>query len=106
MSKDLNNILISSKKGAVIKFHEIPTSRHLLKNLNQTESYEALLGGGEDYELCFTAHKKYRERISLISEKNKTKITRIGVITKKELIFYNKEQVIKPKIKGFDHFQS
>ena len=106
LSKDLNNILVSSKKGATINFHEIPTSNYILKNLNQTEIYEALLGGGEDYELCFTAHKKHRDIISLISKRHKTKITRIGVITKKELVFYNKEQVIKPKIKGFDHFQS
>lgn len=106
LSKDLNNILVPSKKGATINFDEIPTSNYLLKNLTQTEIYEALLGGGEDYELCFTAHKKYRERISLISKKHRTKITRIGVITKKELIFYNKGQLIKPKIKGFDHFQS
>ena len=106
LSKDLNNILISSKKGAAINFDEIPTSKYLLKNLTQTEIYESLLGGGEDYELCFTAHKKYRERISLISKRHRTKITRIGVITKKELVFYNKGQLIRPKIKGFDHFQS
>lgn len=106
LSKDLNNIVVPSKKGAAINFDEIPTSKYLLKNLTQTEIYEALLGGGEDYELCFTAHKKYRERISLISKRHRTKITRIGVITKKELIFYNKGKLIKPNIKGFDHFQS
>jgi len=106
LSKDLNNILISSKKGASINFDEIPTSKYLLKNLTQKEIYESLLGGGEDYELCFTAHKKYRERISLISKRHRTKITRIGMITKKELVFYSKGQIIKPRIKGFDHFQS
>ena len=53
----------------MIQINDIPTSRHLLETLNQTEIYEALLGGGEDYELCFTAHKKFRKRISSISKK-------------------------------------
>ena len=106
LSKDLKNILLFSKKGAMIQIDDIPTSRHLLETLNQTEIYEALLGGGEDYELCFTAHKKFRQRISAIAKKNNLAITRIGIITRKDLIFYKNGQVVTPDIKGFDHFQS
>ena len=106
LSKDLKNILLFSKKGAMIQIDDIPTSRHLLETLNQTEIYEALLGGGEDYELCFTAHKKFRKRISSIAKKNNLAITRIGIITRKDLIFYKNGQVVTPDIKGFDHFQT
>ena len=35
---------------------------------------------GDDYQILFTANKKYRKSISKVSKKTNTKITRVGVI--------------------------
>mgnify|MGYP001407962012 CR=1 FL=1 len=106
LAKDLNIILQQSKKGALVEFDKIPSARAVLDKLDDKDLYEAVLGGGEDYELCFTANSRFRKRIKSISNKYKTKITKIGVICGKELIYTRKGKIIRPKIKGFDHFNA
>ena len=66
--------------------------------------YEALIGGGEDYELCFTANKKYQKQIDKISKKHSLSITKIGVITKSKLRYFDNDKLVNLSLKGFDHF--
>ena len=102
--KDLGNIICSSKLGATINLEKIPT-HHLIKKVIDSKKYhECIIGGGEDYELCFTAHNSKRKRIKNISSLVKVPITLIGRVTKKNLIFLDKGIVKKIKFKGFDHF--
>ena len=63
-----------------------------------------MIGGGEDYELCFTVSKSQRKNIQLIAKNLKLPLTIIGKVTKKNILF--KENGIEKKlnIKGFDHF--
>ncbi len=106
LAKDLSTILVQSNKGASIIFENIPTLKRMKKLLDTEELYESLLGGGEDYELCFTANKKYRRKISSISKKLNIKLTKIGEIKGKKLNYYNNGAEIYPEYRGFDHFQS
>ena len=62
------------------------------------------IGGGEDYELCFTANKKYRKQIDKISKKHSLPITKIGVITKNQLRYFDNDKLVNLSLKGFDHF--
>ncbi len=43
--------------------------------------YQLVLSGGEDYELCFTAHSTNREKIVDCAKKCGIDVTRIGIVT-------------------------
>ncbi|MGH9846328.1 MAG: thiamine-phosphate kinase, partial [Blastocatellia bacterium] len=67
---------------------------------------QALLSGGEDYELCFTASKKKSVELAKLSRKLRLPLTRIGRIEKGQgltlLDATGKRMVWKAK--GYDHF--
>jgi thiamine-monophosphate kinase len=42
---------------------------------------QAMLAGGDDYELCFTAPPPHRERIALIARAQAIALTRIGRVS-------------------------
>jgi thiamine-monophosphate kinase len=67
---------------------------------------ECILGGGEDYELCFTADNKYNKKINIISNKLKLKITKIGSVTSKGYKYIKDGKDYKVKTKGYDHFRN
>ena len=66
------------------------------------------LSGGDDYQLLFTAPKKNRNKINLVSKMPFIKLTRIGSIMKdKRLkIIDHKGMLYKLKKKGYDHFET
>lgn len=104
IAKDLYNITKSSKCGADVYIDKIPTHRLVKKVISPKHYYEALIGGGEDYELCFTANKKYTKQIERISRQQSLPITKIGVITKNRLKYFDNDEAINIKLKGYDHF--
>ena len=104
IAKDLYNITVSSKCGADIFIDKIPTHKLVRKVIPSKLYYEALIGGGEDYELCFTANKKYRKQIDKISKKYSLPITKIGIITKNKLRYFDDDRQVNLSLKGFDHF--
>ena len=104
---DLNNIVLSSKHGAIIHLDKIPYDRQtkrmiLLKKID--ENY--LLTCGEDYQLIFTAKKNNFKKITSIAKSYSVKVTKIGSITKKKkLVILNKNNnELRFKNLGFKHF--
>ena len=63
------------------------------------------MGGGEDYELCFTADNKYSNKINSISNNLKLNITKIGCITNNGYEYLSGDKVINIKSEGYDHFK-
>ena len=106
LAKDISNIIKETKCGAKIYLDKIPHKLIIKKALPKNRLYEAIIGGGEDYELCFTANSKDSRKIEYLSKKHKIKITKIGTITKKDLKYYDDDKEIKLSLKGFDHFSS
>ena len=104
LAKDLKCILSDSNKGAIIHIDKIPRHRLIKNVINPNKIYTAILGGGEDYELCFTAHRKYRDKITSLSKKFKIKITNIGKITDNHLSYIENGKEIQVNIDGYDHF--
>ena len=104
LAKDLQTLMFQSKKGANIFIEKIPTHYIVKKSLTRNKYFEALIGGGEDYELCFTASKKNRKKIKFLSLKYKTPITIIGAVTKSKIKYLDNGNIIKLNLKGFDHF--
>ena len=106
LAKDISNIIKETKCGAKIYLDKIPYKSIIKKALPKNRLYEAILGGGEDYELCFTANSKDSRKIKYLSKKHKIKITKIGTITKRDVKYYDHNEEIKINLKGFDHFSS
>jgi len=106
LAKDLKNISVASKKGFEIDINLIPTNSKFNEYVHDVNKEECILGGGEDYELCFTANKKYFNKINNISNKTKIKITKIGEITSSKFKYTKSGKSYRVITKGYDHFQS
>lgn len=102
--KDLNNILLMSNLGADINIDKIPFNPLIKKIIQKKKFYECLIGGGEDYELCFTASAKYRRKISSLSKILNVPITLIGKTTKNKICYFSDDKEVIFNFKGFDHF--
>lgn len=86
LEQDLSHILKSSGVGAIIDTQELPLSDSVMRYVKDTNDWSLPLCGGDDYELCFTASKSKRDKISAISESLGTRVTRIGeIISQKKL---------------------
>ncbi len=99
---DLSHILEASKVGADISLKNIPVTPWLKKN----KLIDIGLSGGDDYQLLFTAPKKNRNKINLVSKMPSIKLTRIGSIKKGNIlnISDHKGMLYSLKKKGYDHF--
>ena len=53
---DLGHLLETRGFGAKLSLERLPLSRELLALYSQEEAWRLALTGGDDYELCFTAH--------------------------------------------------
>ena len=81
--KDLKSICSIHNFGAEINFLHLPFSLKT-KNLCSVKKIKLIdiFSRGDDYQILFTANKKYRRLIDLISAKTSTKVSRIGRITR------------------------
>tara|TARA_Y100000996_G_scaffold415314_1_gene409326 strand:- start:2282 stop:3235 length:954 start_codon:yes stop_codon:yes gene_type:complete len=104
IAKDIKNIIKESKCGANIHIDHIPYNKKLNKVIQKNKLYECIIGGGEDYELCFTANINDKNKIEKLSKKHNIIITKIGTITKQNINYYQYGKKIKLSLKGFDHF--
>ena len=95
IAKDIKNIIKESKCGANIYIDQIPYNKKLDKVIQKNKLYDCIIGGGEDYELCFTANIKDKSKIKKLSKKHNIKITKIGTITKQNLNYYQCGKKIK-----------
>ena len=69
IASDLRHILDASEVGAVVKLDRLPLSEQLLKVCQEQSwnAYELATGGGEDYELLFTAPAGLEKRTDIIT---------------------------------------
>jgi len=101
---DLTHILEASKVGANITLKNIPMNPWIKKN----KLFDIGLSGGDDYQLLFTAPKKNRNKITLVSKRPSVKLARIGSIKKDKglNITDHKGGLYKPKQRGYEHFET
>jgi len=81
---DLGHICERSRAGAVVWFDAIPVSAHMRRHLDRPAARMALLAGGDDYELVFTAARARRETVARLSRRLRVKLTRVGKITRRQ----------------------
>jgi len=103
---DLQRILSLSNVGAAIEIENVPVSAAMQKNGDYLQNWATIITGGEDYELLFTANKKFFDEIDAISKKMNCPITNIGHIVSGSGIelFHKGNSVSLPNNQGFDHF--
>lgn len=103
--QDLGHILTASSCGAEIYLDQLPLAPEIA-GLDQTLRQNALLAGGDAYELCFTARPRRREQILALAQKLGIAVSLIGKIMAGDqckIIDANGNQV-QQELKGFDHF--
>ena len=104
---DLEHILERSQVGAEIYLENLPISRHLCIQYEQTQAEKFALTGGEDYELCFTVSEEKREEMEQVLRSQGIKVTCIGQIlpeTSGLNLLKNGKKIALPTHIGFDHF--
>jgi len=103
--QDLQHILQGSQFGGRINAADIP-QHGALAQLSPEQQLEALLSGGDEFELCFTAPVEHRAPILDSAAKAEVIVKRIGTITlAPELQVYDFEgQLLRTLPTGYDHF--
>jgi thiamine-monophosphate kinase len=105
---DLGHLLAMSGLGADVEVDTLPVSTALLEAFPETEARRALmLAGGDDYELCFTAPAKKRDRVREALDAVATPATRVGTLTAgASLRLFDADglPVAVPPRRGYVHF--
>lgn len=104
---DLGHILAASGAGARIDVATLPLSAPLRGwGRDGRECLELALGGGDDYELCFTVPPIRESRLREIAESLRCPVTAVGVIEEQPgLRLFDEERrpwALAPA--GYDHF--
>lgn len=102
---DLRHVLKASNLGARILTEQVPCLDFLQQRLTTPTYLNALLAGGDDYELCFTASKHQREHILGLAKMFTLPLTCIGETTEnRDLAVIYQGQTVQLDTLGFDHF--
>lgn len=80
---DYGHIAGQSGVGGCIRLDDLPLSAGFRSHTAHLPAipYQLALSGGEDYELCFTAHRSNREKIVGCMKKCGIAVTRIGIVS-------------------------
>ncbi len=101
---DLNHILKASGKGAELDW-ALFSKPSLLTNISQSVLQQAVLAGGDDYELCFTVSSQRRDEVKALATALNVPLTSIGSITETPgLTVRDGEGQIELSQKGYLHF--
>jgi len=102
---DLQHLLTSSDAGARVVLEDIPCEPFVQSQWHLPTVQAAVLAGGDDYELCFTAPPQHRAAIFALGNALSLPLTRLGVVTHtgKLEVFYQ-GQPLQPTAQGYDHF--
>jgi thiamine-monophosphate kinase len=103
---DIHHICRLSNVGAKVELPLIPVSEIGRKHIGTKEGLTAIVAGGDDYELCFTAAANSRESIAELANILGVPLTRIGTISRGKgvsLVDAGGKAVALDGY-GFDHF--
>jgi len=104
---DLGHVLAASGVGAQVDLAGLPTSTALAAATSESERWPLQLGGGDDYELCFTAAPAQHDAISAALAATATPAQVIGCITAQSgvRVLAADGSVYRPPQRGYQHFR-
>jgi thiamine-monophosphate kinase len=105
--QDLGHILHASQVGACVYFADLPVAAALI-GLPVEPLRQAVLGGGDGYELCFTAPPSQAPAIHAAATQVGIAVTRIGRIEAGAAltVLDTNHQPLSGLPHGFDHFRA
>ena len=105
LTQDLSHVLKASNVGAVIDIDCVPVHREL-DVFDAPLRQQAVLHGGDVYELCFTAPTQARATIEQMSRELDLPLTRIGQVCAEQRLYGRDPsgRSIDMTPRGFDHF--
>jgi thiamine-monophosphate kinase len=105
---DLGHICERSGTGAQIEFAAVPCAAQLMALRHHAPVMRAILAGGDDYELCFTAEPARRAELQALAGSLHLPLTRIGTIVEGSGVRVRDEHGgdIVLDGGGFDHFRA
>ena len=77
---DTLKLLQSGGRGGEITVDALPLSDAMQAQFNPEQARQFALGGGDDYELCFTVPPEKESLLREIAEQQRVQLTRIGVV--------------------------
>jgi thiamine-monophosphate kinase len=103
---DLTHICRLSGVGATVELNNVPVSAIGARHFETEEGRNAILAGGDDYELVFTAHPNSRESIDDLTNMLGVPLSRIGQIRRgKGVSLLGADgKAVKIDGRGYDHF--
>jgi thiamine-monophosphate kinase len=103
---DLAHVCSLSRVSATVEAERLPVSAVAAKHVDSPVGLTAVVAGGDDYELCFTAPSNARESIEDLTEMLGVPLTRIGQVGTGEGVELLGEdgRPIAIDARGFDHF--
>jgi thiamine-monophosphate kinase len=102
---DLGHLCKASGCGATIDVERVPVSAELLSLFPPQEALAHALGGGDDYELCFTAPPSRAEEIESALEAAGTPVRRIGQLVAGQTVVARRDgEPFTPTLRGYRHF--
>jgi len=106
LAADLGHVLEASGVGARIDVDQLPLSGEYREYLDTGGNLDAAVGGGDDYELCFTAAPTQQGRLQATAADWDCGLTRIGTITAGSGIDWlcGDGSTYLPGTTGFRHF--
>jgi len=105
---DLGHICRLSGVGATVDLGSIPVSSIGAKHFHNDAGRTAIVAGGDDYELCFTAPANSRESIAELTDMLGVPLTRIGQVKRgKGVSLLGPDgKAVKVDGRGYDHFSA
>ena len=110
LAADLGHICERSRVAAVVAFECLPVSTMLRRHRASLVAQSAVVAGGDDYELCFTATPTKRAAVERAATRARVRVTRIGRVIRApagvcSVVVVDRGGLPLPlKKKGFDHF--
>ena len=103
---DLGHILQASECGAIIDVDTLPYSEALRRHVDPDQALRWALGGGEDYELCFTVPELNRGALEVAIGQLGIPYTCIGQMSADVdgISFTREGREVTFDWKGYDHF--
>lgn len=103
--QDLGHILAASRVGASLEYARMPAAAALAA-MDEAPLRRAVLGGGDVYQLCFTAPVAKRDAVEAAARAADARVTRVGRATAQVglTVRDGQGQPMAALPAGFDHF--
>jgi len=107
---DLGHICERSRLAAEVELERVPASTIVQRCADTRLARNAMLAGGDDYELCFTAPPAARAQVEQAARSVRMRVTRIGRMNKAgaegpQVTVLSAGRPLKLPRAGYDHFR-